>query len=365
MPRRPTGAGEAPPASGRSIVRRGSRCSGAFLRRLAVAGVLAWLSGCALAGNPIPQDGRSAGERVAPYADLTLANPPDLARVATATGIRLFNLAFVIAGKTCAPTWGGVVRYDDPGIAGRVRKLRAAGGDVRVSFGGADGVELAERCPSVEALTAAYQEVIDALDIVRVDFDIEGHALTDLPSVRRRNQAIRRLQANAQLRGRKLRVSFTLPAHASGLTGEATDLLLGARREGVDVEIVNIMAMNFGTAPPDLAAQVMAAAESTKTFVQHAWPGISEAQAWQKVAVTPMIGVNDIASERFRQGDAARLLEFAHRHDIGWLSFWSISRDRPCPDGAADDRAHPLCSGVTQHPGEFTEIFSAYARPAG
>jgi hypothetical protein len=304
-----------------------------------------------------------AAERVAPYVDMTLASPPDLAQVAASSGARLFNLAFITAGKTCEPTWGGVTRHDDAGIARRIRELRQAGGDVRVSFGGARPPELAERCHSVQALTAAYRKVIDAHHVVRADFDIEGPALKDGDTVRRRNQAISRLQAYARLRGTPLRVSYTLPADPLALTEEARVLLRDARDAGVRVEVVNVMAMNYGTRPSDMAAPSMAVAESTKTFIQDLWPGTSESQAWRMVAVTPMIGMNDITAETFRLEDAVRLVEFARRHGLGWLSYWSMNRDRRCPAGTADNRAQDSCSGVSQRPGDFLKIFAEYARP--
>ena len=38
-----------------------------------------------------------------------------------------------------------------------VSAIRSRGGDVKISFGGASGIELAQACTSVSALTAEYQ----------------------------------------------------------------------------------------------------------------------------------------------------------------------------------------------------------------
>jgi hypothetical protein len=44
---------------------------------------------------------------------------------------------------------------------------------VRISFGGESGSELAVTCTSVSQLQAAYQQVISAYDVNKIDFDIE------------------------------------------------------------------------------------------------------------------------------------------------------------------------------------------------
>jgi hypothetical protein len=303
-------------------------------------------------GGRVPDVG-PAGERVAPYVDLTLDPVPDLA-AAVSAGVRVFNLAFVTAGDGCEPAWSGVVPYDDTGIAGRIRDVRDAGGDVRVSFGGASPTELAQRCGDVSHLVTAYRRVIDEYDLTRVDFDVEGPALADAAGVHRRNAAVARLQAD-----RDLRVSYTLPAHDAGLTDGARALLRDARAAGVRVDAVDAMAMNYGTGPADLAARAMTVATATRAFVQELWPGTPAAEAWHRVAVTAMIGVNDVAGEVFRPGDAARLVAFAREHGLAWLSFWSMNRDRPCE--APSPSAEGSCSGVPQRAGEFTKIFAGYA----
>ena len=53
------------------------------------------------------------------------------------------------------------------------------GGDVIISFGGANGVELAQSCTTVTALANAYQSIIDRYLLTSVDFDIEGGAISD------------------------------------------------------------------------------------------------------------------------------------------------------------------------------------------
>jgi Beta-1,3-glucanase len=61
---------------------------------------------------------------------------------------------------------------DDP-VASQIAALRAIGGDVRISFGGEDGSELAQTCTSLSQLEAAYQDVISGYDVNKIDFDID------------------------------------------------------------------------------------------------------------------------------------------------------------------------------------------------
>jgi hypothetical protein len=341
--------------------------SGALARGLGAATLVAGtLAGCASGEGPgVADGGVPPVERVSPYVDVTLTAPPDLARAAADSGVRIFTLAFITAGVGCEPAWGGVVRYDDPGITAAIRQLRRAGGDVRVSFGGARPFDLAERCDSTRALEAAYRTVIDAFGIVRVDFDVEGRGLADAQTVHRRNRAIHTLQATAKRQGEPLRVSYTLPAGPESLTEEARALLGDARSAGVTIDAVNALAMDYGTASSDMASRAITVAASTKALVQDLWPGTSDGDAWRRVAITPMIGVNDTVPEVFRPEDAVRLVEFAERHRVGWLSFWSMNRDRPCPRGTAHGGAVDSCSGVAQAPEDFLKIFARYARSSG
>ena len=87
--------------------------------------------------------------------------------------------------------------------------------------------------------------------------------------------------------------------------------------------------------------------------------GLSGAAAWSRIAVTPMIGVNDTSSEVFTTADARQLVDFARSVHLGWLAFWSGARDRACP-GGPQSWASPTCSGVAQQPGDFSKAFGAY-----
>ncbi|MFD0379630.1 cellulose binding domain-containing protein [Streptomyces sp. NPDC127112] len=295
-----------------------------------------------------------SGARFAPYVDTSLYPAYDLLDTATSTGVREFHLAFVTAGAGCTPLWGGVTDLAGDKVAGQIGALRARGGDVRVSFGGAAGRELALNCASADELAAAYGKVVDQYRLTKVDFDIEGGALSDTAANTRRAQAISRLQKSHP----GLDVAFTLPVMPEGLTQPGVALLADARRSGVRIDSVNIMAMDYGPAyGGDMGQYAIQAATATQAQLKSVL-GLTDQAAWKALAVTPMIGVNDVASEVFSVSDATQLVEFASAKGIGRLAMWSAARDRQCPAGALD-HADATCSSVLQQPLAFTMAFRA------
>jgi hypothetical protein len=86
--------------------------------------------------------------------------------------------------------------------------------------------------------------------------------------------------------------------------------------------------------------------------------GTTDADAWKGMALTSMIGVNDVDNETFTLADAAQVREFAEEKGIAWVSMWSTFRDQQCADGTDTDDALTNCSGVRQSSGAFAEAFS-------
>ena len=177
--------------------------------------------------------------KVAPYIDITAATPT-LLQIEQATGQKTFTLAFLLGSSAgCVPEWGGTIALTDSRIIGEIDALRAAGGDVAVSFGGAEGPYLETTCSSESQLEAAYQTVVSTLKVTHLDFDME--AATDTSEV---NQAIAQVQAANP----GLVISYTLEVQAAtyGLTPAlGVQVLQNAVSEGVKVGIVNPMTMDF------------------------------------------------------------------------------------------------------------------------
>ena len=297
----------------------------------------------------------------APYVDLGAWPTPSLPQIAAATGLKQFSLGFLINGSSaCTASWFGAYDPASGWEKADFDAIRAAGGDVRPSFGGANGTELAQSCTTVAALAAQYQKVVDAYSLDRIDFDIEGAAVADHASVDRRSAAIAQVQAAQRAKGRALKVTLTLPVLPNGLTADGVYILQSAKNAGVVVDAVNVMAMDFGdSAAPSPAGKMgtyaIQSAQSTQAQIKQVWTGLTDAQAWAMVGVTPMLGQNDNPSEVFGLTDAQQLITFAKQNHLGELAFWEVTRDaNACTGGLSQ------CTNITQTPYQFSKMFAGY-----
>lgn len=298
----------------------------------------------------------------APYVDMGAYPTPSLPQLASATGLKQFSLGFVINGATaCTASWFNAFDPASGWDKSDFDAIRAAGGDVRVSFGGENGAELAQSCTDVPSLTAQYQKVVDAYALDRIDFDIEGAAVADHASIDRRSAAIAAVQAAQRAKGRDLKVSLTLPVLPTGLTADGVYVLQSAASHGVAVTTVNVMAMDFGdsTAPNPagkMGAYAIQSAQSTRAQIASVWPGLSTAQTWAMVGVTPMIGQNDASDEVFGISDAQQLIAFAEQNHLSELGFWAVTRDQPCTGSGGLS----TCTEISQTPYQFSKLFAGY-----
>ena len=296
----------------------------------------------------------------APYVE-TWGSTSAMAAAQSATGLKYYTLAFVIAGGGCNATWNGDTSIDDAGWETAINNLRASGGDVIVSFGGASGTELGQACGSVSTLQAQYKRVIDTLNLTRVDLDIEGAALDDTAANDRRNQALAALQQQYASAGKHLDVDYTLPVDPSGLLSNSLSLLNNAKSRGVDVGVVNIMTMDYGS-PMDMGQAAVNAANALHTQLGQIWTAKSSDQLWAMEGNTPMIGVNDTTSEVFTTGNASTLESFAASHGIRLLAYWALGRDKAC---STNGQLSDSCSGTPQSPYQFASIFNAITGSTG
>jgi len=300
-----------------------------------------------------PSPGQIPLKVFAPYVDVLLYPAFSINEAFDQTGQPYYTLAFVTADTDCKPAWGGVIALEENHYSDEIDIIREKGGDVIISFGGANGTELAMCHNDAGALQAAYQSVIDKYQVNWVDFDIEGWAVADRPSIDLRNKAIKGLQAANP----DLTVAYCLPVLPSGLTQNGLYVLENARDNGVRIDVVNVMAMDYGDwAAPDPEENMgqYAIDAAVNTYQQTLNLGLAPL-----IGITPMIGQNDVASERFYLSDADELLSWAASTQwVGMLSMWSITRDNGgCP---YNPWADATCSGLDQTTFAFTDIFKAF-----
>src|SRR3954463_2591618 len=228
----------------------------------------------------------------------------------TGSGANGYSLAFIL-GRGCSPSWFGIFELntaEGDAIGQRIQELRAAGGDVIISFGGAAAPELANSCTDVNQLRAAYLAVVNKYHPIAVDFDVEDF---DPNAIDRRNAAI--------AAGLGVPIHYTLGVLASGMTNAQISVLQNARSHGVNVSMVNIMAMDYGGAVADMFGAAQSAASATKDQLKPV--GYGSAQ----LGITVMIGQNDSPGEIFTLANAQSL----RNANLGasMLSFWSMGRD--------------------------------------
>ena len=302
--------------------------------------------------SPTPSPPPGGGSpRVAPYVDITMERPT-LTEVAQATGQKVFTLAFVLGSHAgCDPKWGGTINLDEPRIVNQIRQLKASGGDVIIATGGAAGPYLETSCTSQAALVGAYKRIIDTLGVSHLDIDVEASIPVDMV-----NKAL----AQVQRERAGTTVSYTLMVQGDdyGITPIlGVDVLKNAKANGVRVDIVNPMTMEFGSSRASWGDAVIAAAQSTlRQMKTEIWPEKSDAELKRMLGVTPMIGRN-FNGKIFTQAHARQLVNWATSNHIGLLAFWSVGRDNcGCPGGGVS----PTCSSISQSTYEFTNIYKAF-----
>jgi hypothetical protein len=306
--------------------------------------------------------------------DMGLYPTYDLVSAAKNHNVKYFNLAFITADPTNLPAWGGYQAYDvnnsefDQQVRQQINSVRALGGDVAVSFGGASGQELAQVVTNVTTLANDYQTVISAYNLTRIDFDIEGAAVADKASIDRRSKAIAIVEQNAAAAGRSLQVWFTLPVLPTGLTADGVYVLQSALANGVKIGGVNIMAMDYGDgAAPNpkgqMGAYAVQAANSLFSQLRSLYGSSpTDAQLWKLEGITPMIGMNDLTDEIFDQAAAQQVLAVAQQKGIGEIAMWDLNRDQQNAAGALS-YVDLKSSSILQQPFEFSTIFNAFNKP--
>lgn len=285
---------------------------------------------------------------VAPYVDMTLDNAEAMLGDGIRTaGVNSYTAAFII-GAGCAPWWGGTGDIDSSIVTPKISRLQSAGGRVIVSFGGAQGAELAQSCTSQTELVNAYQRVINKFGVRHLDFDIEGAGIADTAANNRRFQAINTLRA----RNAGLVVSLTIPVLESGPDHFGRQFLALARANGTRIDVINAMAMDYGHPNGQMGQAAITAARGTLDAARAAGLNLT----FRNIGITPMIGQNDTPGEVFTQANAREVLGFASANGIGRLAFWSLTRDRGCPGGGVS----PTCSGISSATLEFTRMFTGF-----
>jgi hypothetical protein len=151
----------------------------------------------------------------------------------------------------------------------------------------------------------------------------------------------------------------------TGLTWNGVDLLRNAIQNGIDIGLVNIMAMDYGgpsvADPNRMGDAAIAAVNSTFAQIKSLYGSArTDTQLRAMQGVTPMIGLNDVSPEVFTLNvDAPLVMQSATSLPLGMVSMWSLTRDKQCPGTPS---VSPTCSGVAQGNYGFSLLFNMFAR---
>jgi Glycosyl hydrolases family 18 len=291
-----------------------------------------------------------------------------ITQTAQDSGARYFTLAFVetLSKSSCTLAWNGdksqTIASDR--YLSDIASLRTLGGDVIPSFGGwsADqgGTEIADSCKDVNAIAAAYENVITTYNVTRLDMDVEGRSLTRTDGIDRRNKALKIVEDWAAAQHRPFQVSYTLPTSASGLESTGVAILENAIANGTRVDVVNIMTFDYyDRVTTDMGAAAISAAEGLHDQLASLYPSKTSAQLWAMEGNTILPGIDDYPrkTEVTYIADAQRLLTFAQANGINTISMWAIQRDNGGCPGVTDSNS---CSGIVQNTWDFSHLLEPF-----
>ena len=292
----------------------------------------------------------------APYV-MPLANqPPSLTAVMSASGAKAFTLAFVVADGGCTPAWETDAGLDDVSsdtqVGPIINSIRAAGGDVVVSFGGYGGTKLGQTCGSPGATAAAEQAIISKYNLKALDFDLEEPEYEDATAINNELGAAQILQRNNP----GLYESITIPGTTSGTGYFGQQLLNNAKSLGYTPNNYAIMPFDGGFSG---ASSQINALRGFNTMLMNTF-GWSSATAYAHEGISSMNGRTDSA-EYFYQSDFQSVLSFAESNHLARYTYWSANRDRQCNPPDNNGGLSGTCSSVPQNDWDFTKIIVQFA----
>ncbi len=302
----------------------------------------------------------------APYFEAYSTDDP--AVLSAESGDKYLTLAFIQtpAAGSCDIDWNGnastPIAYSTYGKS--IAEIRAHGGDVIPSFGGAaadyNGMEIADSCTDVAKIAADYEQVITTYNVSRLDFDVEGGSQSNKAGIDRRNEAIAIVEQWAAHQHRTIQFVYTIGTNVSGLdVPDGEYVLQSAVAHHARIDIVNIMTFDYyDNQPHEMATDTVTAATNVVDQLKTIYPHKSTEQLWHMIGITEMVGIDDFGPpEVLTTADATYVENWAAKTGIAELSFWALERDNGnCVGTAGSDN----CSGVAQTTWEFSHEFQPF-----
>jgi len=304
--------------------------------------------------KPLPDAGDYSFNH-APFMDFTGWPTPRPSVYGQGSGLKAYTLGFITAADMNAgvgtpnyrPCWGGLVSITDANVGdygqeytadatvsdygkADIAAFRAAGGDVAISFGGANSNFLEEHITDISVLADLYQQVLDNYAVTHIDFDIEGGALQATEVLTRLLATMSVVQKNNPA----LQIAFTLPVDgqtsldSQGLTSFGIDFVQMVHDTGLQPALFNAMSMDFGDVapPPDMYTGVEVSMLAMHAQIKAIFTEWSDAKLWRRIGVTPMFGINDTGPS-FTVDHMKKLVKLAQKYNFAMISGWDATRD--------------------------------------
>ncbi len=252
-------------------------------------------------------------------------------------------------GACGSETWGGASAATWANE--NVPQLNSAGLNYVISTGGAAGSFTCASTAGMDAFIARYA----SSHLVGIDFDIEGgQSASDI-------QNLVNAAKGAQATYPNLQFSFTLATLGAsdgsygGVNSLGNTVVRDVLASGLSTYVINLMTMDYGNASSSVCVVSGGTCEMAQSAIQavknleHTY-GVPAS----KIAVTPMIGMNDATSETFTIADVSTLSSYAVSNGLAGLHYWSLDRDTPC----SFTYASPTCDSVpSTTPLQYTHSF--------
>ncbi|CAK0739422.1 Cellulose-binding protein [Gammaproteobacteria bacterium] len=257
---------------------------------------------------------------------------------------KLPSVTWAFASGDCgSEKWSGI--QGESIAQANVRTFTNANVNYVISTGGAMNVFT---CTSVAGMKTFINRYTSK-NLVGIDFDIErGQTQEQIASLVRQVGAVQALYPN-------LRFSFTIATVGSSngkaisnpygdLTVTGNHVIQAIQQQGLINYTINLMTMDYGIPGPSVCVVDNGTCDMGKTAIQAAKNlkakyGIP----YNKIELTPMIGMNDITNEIFMVKDIDTISAWALSNKLAGIHFWSFDRDMPCTRMTAS----PTCSSVS------------------
>jgi Cellulose binding domain/Glycosyl hydrolases family 18 len=286
----------------------------------------------------------------APYLYMGWGNPPTPSTVMSATGVKWFTMAFMLASGGCNPMWDSQRPLQGGVDAQAIANIRSAGGDIVPSFGGWSGNKLGPNCSTPQALAGAYQQVISAYNLKAIDIDIENTDEFESEVVQDRIlNALKIIKQNNP----SVKTIITFGTTTSGPNFWGNRLITRAAALQANIDVFTIMPFDFGGGA-NMFQNTVNASEGLKNALKAAF-GWSDAVAYSHMGISGMNGLSD-QQELTSVATWTQIRDWAKARGLGRLAFWSVNRDRPCPGGGVVSH----CSGIAQPDWEFSRITAGF-----